>query len=60
MDTVNKMRFKHGAAGEKIGRISKLFIAGLIIGFIAGVIVTVDYALCVANKRNDRRDDDEI
>lgn len=36
------------------------FAAGLIIGFITGIIVTVDYALCVANKRKDRREDDEI
>ena len=36
------------------------FAEGLIIGFIAGVIVTVDYALCVAKKRDDRRNDDEV
>lgn len=34
--------------------------AGLIIGFIAGVIATVEWALCAANKRKDGRKDDEV
>ena len=36
------------------------FAAGLIIGFIAGVIATVEWALCESDKRKEGRKDDEI
>ena len=36
------------------------FAAGLIIGFIAGVIATIEWALCASEKRKEGRNDDEI
>lgn len=37
-----------------------VFAAGLIIGFIAGVIATVEWALCASDKRKEWKKDDEI
>lgn len=34
--------------------------AGLIIGFVAGAIATVEWALCESDKRKEGRKDDEI